>query len=164
MPKFVEAEALVAATVDRVAAATFPRLRDAGVTFCCLFALPKDGAPSLQHNGYGAAAVIKPTSQQDRAAGLADVLLVVDQHTWDSLANEEREALIDHELCHLELDLNQVGAVKQDDCGRPSIKTRKHDYQLGVFREVIARHGKKSLDAQVLEQAATECVQKTLWG
>jgi hypothetical protein len=56
------------------------------------------------------------------------------------MTDAEKDALIDHELEHIEVKMD--GKRPKLDCrGRPKIGMRKHDYQFGWFRSIAERHG-----------------------
>lgn len=98
--------------------------------------------PALTLHGYPAAATIKIVGPAQRALGQADALMMIDVVSWRELPPAGRRALIDHELTHLEVVCGKKGEIKRDDSGRPKLKMRLHDYEIGGFREVIERHGK----------------------
>lgn len=132
-----------------------PHLAEANVTFDLLFHHPKtdeNGHPvpdsGLKHNGYGAAGVTKIVGVKDRAKGCADVEIVFDLATWETMDDEQREALIDHELTHVQVVTDERGDVESDAVGRPRLRTRRHDYQHGWFAEVAERRGMASLEVQ----------------
>ncbi len=148
-------------------------LCDAGVTVTVLFAYaPRDSngdpvGPAIKVHGAPALASIKITSLRDRAAGLADSIMLIDGDRFDELSPEELEALIDHELTHLELKVDDQGAVKRDDLDRPAMKIRPHDWEFGWFDEVARRHGEKSVEvkqARKLAEASGDLYQLALPG
>lgn len=51
---------------------------------------------------------------------------------WESLSLRQREALIDHELCHFWLDFPETAS-------EPKLALRSHDIE--EFEEIIRRHG-----------------------
>lgn len=128
-------------------------LTDAGVTVDVL--MVSDDAeddsdapgPVLKHGGYPAAALIKIQPHIQRALGLGDALLQIDEGTWEGLDVAGRRALLDHELTHLELVYDEDGLAR-DDCDRPKLKMRLHDYHLGGFIDVHKRHGKAAIETQ----------------
>ncbi len=138
-------------------------LAHAGVTVDALFCTEYDKdsgemIPTLKHGGYPAAATIKPTSLKERALGVADALLVIDEFVWGESTEAQQMALLDHELTHLEVccdgggslvvnDGKVIGEVKKDDLGRPKLRTRRHDVVLGGFRTVMRRHRANSIEA-----------------
>jgi hypothetical protein len=111
-------------------------------TFDVLFAENDKGIDVMLH-GYPCAAKIKQNSYVDRVAGKADVQLIISQSWWgEHTTDDERLALLDHELTHLEY------TGKEDDLGRPKFAMRTHDVQLGVFTSVMRRHKKAAVDTQ----------------
>ena len=72
---------------------------------------------------------------------------------WPSWTNEQRESLIDHELYHLEQHQESDGSPKLDDCGRPKLFLRKHDFHFGGFAEIARRHGANAFETRAVEQA-----------
>jgi hypothetical protein len=131
-------------------------LFDAGVSVDVLLAYAAKDAngdpvgPAVTTGGYACIAKIKIIGLKDRAAGRADCELILDGDRWNEFAGEERAAVIDHELTHLELCVGDDG-LKRDDLERPRLRTRKHDHQFGWFDEVVRRHGKDSIEWQQYE-------------
>lgn len=124
-----------------------------------------DDAPSLKHNGYPVHAVTKINDVKARLRGLADATIVIDKDAWDVTPEPRRVARIDHELTHVDVQLDEAGRPKLDDAGRPKLKLRPHDFQVGVFDAVIGRHGADSDDAHNLNAASERMVQAKLpWG
>ena len=126
-------------------------------------------APAIMHNGYRALAVVKIVQQVYRAAGIGDVLVIIDGDRWEELDDETRLAVLDHELTHVELQFMSARPKKAkktkpgeepepirveppklvvDGQGRPRITMRKHDKQYGWFDEVAKRHGAASIEVQ----------------
>lgn len=151
------------AEIYRIAAAVIDKkgslkdMREAGVTYDFLFAHNSEG-PAVKLHGYPCAATIKINSYEKRVEGHADCVVKVDAHEWGRMDLVEREALLFHEFLHLvvvkdkEKD-KKTGAVtihgpKTDDLGRPKLKMNLHDFQVGIFKEVIEDYGQKSLDAK----------------
>jgi hypothetical protein len=104
--------------------------------------------PCLKHHGYAAMAIVSITPIKHRAKGSPDAIIEIDQVTWDDLGEAEQNALLDHELTHLELVLNDGGAPKLDGCGRPKLRVRLHDHQYGWFHDIAMRHGEASQEVQ----------------
>ena len=137
-------------------------LKAAGVTIGLLFARNSEGAAVKLH-GYPCAAVIKKNSLKDRAEGKTDATITIDEAGWDGLSEEERSALIDHELYHLEVKRDKHNKYDLDDLGRPKLNIRLHDAQIGIFKTIIERHGMDALDAQIAEKFIGEYGQLLLW-
>lgn len=71
-------------------------------------------------------------------------VLEIAKDTWADLTDEQRRALVDHELCHL--------AVETEDDGTLVGRTRGHD--LEEFLGVVERHGLWKADVAALGAAA----------
>ncbi len=125
-------------------------LDEAGVKVNVLMASPnedKDGmptGPAITVGGYPAAATIRVLGIKDRVSHGFDAEMVVDADVWGGNTRKQNVALIDHELTHLELSLDDKGQVKTDDANRPKLRIRKHDRQFGWFDAVANRHGEDS--------------------
>ena len=115
------------------------------VSICAMFVSDEDGVQCLEHQGYAAAAVCRIVPTRERAAGLPDVMIIVDRVVWQGFDAKQKAALIDHELHHIEPVLKD-GEQKFDMQDRPKLTIRKHDYQFGWFDEIAKRHGAASLE------------------
>jgi len=153
--------------VERMMKKFHPELHDAGVSVDCIFAhasTDKNGdavGPALKHQGYPAGAVVKIIELKDRAAGRGDSEIVIDGDQWELWSELERDALIDHELTHLELVTDKDGVLIRDDLERPRLKSRKHDHQFGWFDCVARRHGESSFEVRQWNEF--ESKRKQLW-
>lgn len=129
--------------VARMISANHPPLAKARVRIDCLFAFEEEGeGPAVMLHGYPCAAVVRKVSYKNRVMGRGDAEIVIDREWWESATARQRDALIDHELTHLEIPLDKYGEIKRDRAGRPRLHMRLHDWQLGGF-EVIARRWAK---------------------
>lgn len=138
----------VAASISRMHSQFHPELDN--VTVGALFAFNEDtGEPVLKHQGYACAAVVSITSTKQRALGVSDAVIVVDRAHWLTLTAAQRDALIDHELEHLDRVISKdtedsPAAPQFDSIGRPKLQMRRHDYQFGWFDDIARRHGEAS--------------------
>ncbi len=109
----------------------------------------------LKHHGYAACAVVKINSLKDRVEGKEDVTIEIDgdQDGWERWPVTRCEAVIDHELNHLIVVKDEGGRVKRDDAGRPKLRLRLHDVQIGGFEDVIERHKEHAVEAQAIANA-----------
>lgn len=113
--------------LDDVLATHKRHLLEAGVRVYLLAAYgprAKDGSlkgPAIKHGGYAARGVTRIVPVKLRVAGLGDVEVVLDGDRWTELAYEEQLALIDHELTHVDLVLDDESPVL-DDAGRPKLR------------------------------------------
>jgi len=114
--------------------------------------------PAIKVGGYAAKACVRITSLKDRAAGLGDAVIIVDGDNCDTWSEAEFAAILDHELTHLELKVDQDGAIQRDDLGRPKLRMRKHDFHCGWFAEVAVRHKENSAEAQQLAEIGKQAV------
>ena len=107
-------------------------IRDAGVTIDFVFAYAKQdeaGNPvgnALTKNGCKCGGLCRKMPLKDRALGRADVEIALDGDWWRDATEDERRALLDHELHHIAVKIGKTGLVR-DDLGRPVILLRKHD-------------------------------------
>lgn len=147
MTTYERADADTVAQVAARAEDYYPDLTAAEVRFDVLLAYGtrKEGqivTPAIRHHGYPALAVIRVLGTKDRAAGRADVELTIDGDHWIHMGEARRFALIDHELHHLALvwEDEERRVPKPDDNGRPRLKLRKHDFEIGGFHDIAKRH------------------------
>ena len=158
MPRYSKAPAEAEQTIERMRDRYHPQIRDAGVTITCLFAFPltdENGdskGPALKFQGYPAQAVVKIIGLKERTDGRADAEIVVDGDNWPTLSDKEKDALIDHELEHLELKYDKDGLLVRDDLDRPKLIIRKHDVQAGWFDSIVRRHGRASPELRQYEK------------
>lgn len=145
---YAKADKAMHRMVDDIAAEFHERLIDHGVTLGVLWAFG-----GLMHQGMPAEAVVRIVGTRDRAAGLPDAQVVIDRDRWDELSGENRRALIDHELAHLLvvledfLDEAKKPVAKRDDNGRPKLRMRKHDAEVGFFFDVVERHKQHAMES-----------------
>ena len=59
----------------------------------------------------------KKASDLDRDLHQFDFIIILNRETWEAFSEEQRAALLDHELCHAEVKYND-GQVEFDDRGR----------------------------------------------
>lgn len=76
-------------------------------------------------------------------------VMVVASPIWHDLTLEQKHALVDHELCHME---------KDEDSGK--LATRGHFIE--EFPEVLKRHGLWSRESQVFHATSEKAAQLTL--
>lgn len=173
MTKFERCPAEVMRLIDRIAEEFHPDLLNAGVRIDALFQFPKTNdkgqrVPNsgLKHHGYPAYAVARIVNTRDRAKGCGDVELTIDHHSWnEELTDEEREAILDHELQHFEVVVDEADIVQRDDLDHPCVRIRRHDRQFGWFDAIARRRGRHSIEVkQALELAEGEAGQLYLPG
>ena len=119
-------------------------LHEADVTVDAVFAFNESGDYPVKFGGYPALAVIKINSLKNRIKGAMDAEITIDRDAYNAMNQLQRIALIDHELHHLIIARDKEDNVKLDDAERPKLKIRKHDYQMGWFRDIALRHKENS--------------------
>ncbi len=104
---------------------------------------------ALKHHGVKALSICRNLALKDRAMGRGDAEISLDGDWWEDEATEaQQEALLDHELHHIEVRTKD-GAVLTDDLQRPLLRLRPHDFQFGWFKIIAARH----------QLSSQECIQ-----
>ncbi len=102
--------------------------------------------PAITDGGYKVIAKIKILGIKDRIARGFDVELLIDGDNHQMTTEEQQEALIVHELTHIELQIDDNGGVKIDNAGRPKLRTVRHDHQFGWFDSTARRYGDDSVE------------------
>jgi len=102
---------------------------------------------AITHNGCRALALTRVMPLKHRAAGRADVEILIDHNHWSEISREQKSALLDHELWHISLREDE-GGLKRDDLGRPIVRIRPHDFEFGWFKGPAFRHGAASFEQQ----------------
>lgn len=165
---FSDASSDVYNTIERVRNRYHQHLADDKgrwrVTVGALFVFDLESSlPILKHQGYPAAAEIKITPLKERVLGIADAIITVDRSVWMMLNAAGREALIDHELYHLDPVLDdETGSQEFDAHSRPKLAARMHDAQIGAFHDVMRRHGKDAVEVRCIRQLLSEASQYNL--
>lgn len=104
--------------------------------------------PALKKNGVVALGIAKILGLKDRALGRGDAEVSIDGDWWEKASDEERRALLDHELHHFAVKASVQGVIETDDLNRPKLRIRKHDFEFGWFAIIAERHGESSLERQ----------------
>lgn len=125
-----------------------PHLKDA------TFAMAWRSALKADKDGIIMLGKAKKASDLDRDLAAYDLLIILNREHWEIFDRAQREALIDHELCHLRVAKDKEGELRTDERGRPVYRMRKHDVE--EFTEVIDRHGVYKND---LERFAESIIQ-----
>jgi hypothetical protein len=142
--------------IQRMHAEYHPDLPQVTVDAVFVFDDEASSEPVLKHQGYSAAAVIRITPVRDRTLGVADAVITIDRATWLTLSASQRDALVDHELQHLEWQQDKEGHPKSDALGRPKLSLRRHDHQIGYFTDVVQRHGEAALEIRAARYLIAE--------
>jgi Putative phage metallopeptidase len=117
------------------------------IKLCIMFVSDHEtDEPCLELHGDPAGAVISVIPYKQRADKRADAEIIIDRLVWEDLNDRQRTALLDHEITHLEIQLDENGCVKTDDIGRPKLKLKRHDWTLSGFRSIAVRYGSDALE------------------
>lgn len=170
MPTFRKASTEVNQIVERMLEKFHGPLVEAGVAIECLFAyaLTDDNGdstgPALKLGGYPCNAIVRVLNPKDRTVGRGDAEIVIDGDQWDTWSDEQKAALIDHEIEHLELKVDGDNNVVRDDLDRPKLRLKKHDHQFGWFDSIARRHGAASFEVQQYRELVVRRFQMWLPG
>jgi len=104
----------------------------------------------------------KKASDLDRELAAFDFVVLLQAEFWQNAAvtDDQRRALLDHELCHATVRLDRDGEPMRDERGRTVYRTRKHDIE--EFTEIIERHGCYKRDLERFASALRRAKQKSL--
>jgi hypothetical protein len=105
---------------------------------------------------------LKKTSDLDKEVAAYDFILLLNRSFVEDagVSDEQRKALIDHELCHGAMKYGKDGEPEVDERGRQVYRTRKHD--LEEFSEIAERHGIWKRDIEAFAQALRRSKQADL--
>ena len=93
----------------------------------------------------------KKVSDLDRELHEFDFVIVLNREYWNAFNDAQRDALLDHELCHAQAKVDEHGEQEQDERGRPVWRIRKHDVE--EFGEIVKRHGLWKHDLELFARA-----------
>lgn len=88
------------------------------------------------------------SDENSKEHGVTDsfFVMVISEPVWNNLDDSQRKALVDHELCHAKVDI--------DDDGNYKLKIVPHDME--EFQEIVKRHGLWAEDVRAFAAAATD--------
>jgi len=160
MPTYRRADAETLATIEELIDEYHGVLKDCAVRVGALFAFaPRDEEtgepknPAIKKYGLPAVATVRIVSQRDRVSGLADAMVVLDGDAWRGWSDAHQRAVIDRQLQHIEVQIDDDGNVKTDDCNRPKLRIVPPDYLISGFRLIAERYGDDSLERQEARMA-----------
>lgn len=164
MIEYLEADQEVHDLLHRVMAEYFPGLANMEpVLVVDIRMAVDDKGKRLRHHGHPVGAMIKVVSQEERAAGGADVRVVIDRRSWVDRNERQRTALLHHELTHVKPKRNKkTFLLVLDPYGRPKIGMRLDDWMLTGFVETARIFGEDSIERRSLEVVAATLSQMEL--
>lgn len=117
---------------------------------------------ALTKNGIKCLGLTRALPLKDRVMGRGDAEICLDGDWWSEEATDaQQQALLDHELHHVALKMKKL-VLQCDDLGRPLIKLRKHDVEVGWFACIADRHGAHSQE-QIQAKAIMEAAGQYFW-
>lgn len=154
MPHYKRDKEIQGLVESLMASEEFILLHTADVTVDVLMVFPDEGkgTQALMHNGYPAHAVIKISPLEKRALGQRDALLLIDATFWLSATDRQKNALLHHELSHLTVVRDKQEEIAFDKMGRPKLRMRLHDVQIGWFARTAELYGADSVEVQQAQQ------------
>ena len=133
----------------------YPDLVECQMTYGILLAHPSESNPDrppLISRGFPVTGDVSKSNPKQRVLGALDVTITLDGPFWATLDDDEKAAEIDHWLYRLQLQRDKKTKVyKTDDAHRPIFKMRAHDKEVGVYDEVVRRHGRKAPESKAVE-------------
>ncbi len=126
-------------------------------------------APAIKLRGMACVGLVKINSYKDRAKGCKDASITIDENHWLDANARKREALLYHEIRHLELCYTKETEakprqLKRDRLGRPKLRMRLHDVEVGLFKIVVEEYGEDSFDHDQLEGISRYVQKLFAWG
>lgn len=95
----------------------------------------------------------KKASDLDKQFSQFDFVVILNHEAWTSmLDDEQKEALMHHELMHIGISEDQNGNTKKDSRNRTMFRVRKHDIE--EFADIVAQHGCYKADLEQFVIAA----------
>jgi hypothetical protein len=121
---------------DRLIATSHPHLAEARVALAWRWGWTpnRDGRLTLGQ--------CRKASGLDRELHQYDIVILLNGEAWADLSGQQREAVLDHELCHAAVDEDEGGEPRRDTRGRVVYRVRGHDLyraDLESFAAVCAR-------------------------
>ena len=166
MPKtFKKADEQSRKLFDRATKNWHPEIVAANLRVALIFVEPacnKDGepsAPAITTAGMRVAAKTRCVTRKRRVYNPHDVEIEIDALLWGQLSEQERLALLDHELHHVEVFKSKSGAFLTENDDRPVVRLFKDDYMLTGFVAVAKRHGESSLEVKAMKILWDSCGQ-----
>ena len=142
--------------MDKLIAEHHPHLAQAEIAICWRYGWSEDVDGRLRLGQASKA------SDCERALQEYDLVLLLNWEAWNTggLDGVQQRALLDHELTHCQVALDEDGEPKVDEDGRIVYRIRKHDVE--EFREVVERHGLYTDDLQEFAQAGIKDSERPL--
>lgn len=125
-------------------------LRNARITLAWCYSWKPD------HDGHLTLGKCRKASDLDRQLHDQDFVILLNQQAWFGAGFDDRKrrALLDHELCHADVEVDSDGEPVVNAVGRTVYRIRKHD--LEEFQAIVERYGCWKADIAEFAKAALE--------
>ncbi len=123
-----------------------PELKEARIGLAWRYGLKRN------KDGHLVLGKCKKVSDLDKQFAGYDIIVILNREAWQTLDEDQRRALMFHELCHAALSEDQNGNPKKDARGRQIYRIRKHDIE--EFGEVVVQFGCYKLDLENFVRSA----------
>lgn len=144
------------ARLSRLVAEHHEDLRDARIAlaWCTSWKPDVDGRVTLGK--------CKKASDLDRELADFDFVILLRRVFWqdEAVSDQQRDALLDHELMHAALKYDTAGEPMVDERGRLVYRLRKHD--LEEFVVIAQRYGTWKRDLELFARALAQAKQRRL--
>lgn len=111
---------------------------------------------ALKLHGYPCNGLVSIVSLKNRVMGRADAEIILDGDRWMDLEEAQQKALLHHEMHHVLVARDVEGGVIHDSHGRPKLKMRLHDVDVGWFHHIAKIHGDASAEVTQARQIVRE--------
>jgi len=98
---------------------------------------------ALRLHGAAATGICRILPIKQRQIGRGDAEISLDGDWWSEASREQQRALLDHEMYHI-IVRQKNGVILRDIAGRPLLRMRPHDVEMGLFAACALRHGENS--------------------
>lgn len=122
----------------------------AGLRILLLFAFGDNGKPPMRSRGSRVLGTCQTHSYLDRVKGAPDATITLDGDWWTDASPTRRKALLHHELLHIAPYLDG----KEDDLGRPVLRTCPGDWEFDGFHELVEIYGSDAAEYRNLAAIA----------
>ena len=156
--KFTEPDLFTKELLTEVITKYHEELGAVGVSISILMVHPAENdkgekvSAALKLRGHPCDGISSITPIKYRAMGVSDAHIQLAADRWDEFTDKEKVALLDHELEHFIVSRNQKGDPIIDSMGRPKLKMKIHDVELGFFTSVAMRHKMDSGEVHACRQ------------
>lgn len=113
-------------------------------------------------DGHLTLGMCKKASDLDRLLHDFDFVILLNRDYWGEFSPAQQKAILDHELAHAAVTLDDKGKPKKTDDGRLVYRIRKHD--LEEFREIVERHGLYRADLEEFARSIQKARDTPLFG